>query len=100
MIRRPPRSTLTDTLFPSTTLFRSSTRSAVNFHEVTLPGHAGSRRLLHIHRNVPGVLSQVNEVFGRHSVNIDGQYLRTDANVGYVVIDVEDRKSTRLNSSH
>src|SRR3546814_7704996 len=58
-----------------------STLSAVNFPEVTLPGHAGSRRLLHIHRNVPGVLSQVNEVFGRHSVNIDGQYLRTDANV-------------------
>ena len=65
-----------------------STLSAVNFPEVTLPGHAGSRRLLHIHRNVPGVLSQVNEVFGRHGVNIDGQYLRTDAKVGYVVIDV------------
>jgi D-3-phosphoglycerate dehydrogenase len=66
-----------------------STLSAVNFPEVTLPGHAGSRRLLHIHRNVPGVLSQVNEVFGRHGVNIDGQYLRTDAKVGYVVIDVD-----------
>src|SRR5690606_36642523 len=66
-----------------------STLSAVNFPEVTLPGHAGSRRRLHIHRNVPGVLSQVNEVFGRHSVNIDGQYRRTDAKVGDVVIDVD-----------
>src|SRR3546814_986714 len=74
-----------------------STLSAVNFPEVTLPGHAGSRRLLHIHRNVPGVLSQVNEVFGSHSVNIDGQYLRTDANVGYVVIDVDadERQAVR-----
>ena len=65
-----------------------STLSAVNFPEVTLPGHAGSQRLLHIHRNVPGVLSQVNEVFSRHRLNIDGQFLRTDAQLGYVVIDI------------
>lgn len=42
-----------------------STLSAVNFPEVTLPEHAGSLRLLHIHRNVPGVLSKVNEIFSR-----------------------------------
>ena len=64
------------------------TLSAVNFPEVALPGHEGSRRILHIHRNVPGVLSQVNDVFSHAGLNIDGQYLRTDANVGYVVIDV------------
>ncbi|WIH06567.1 phosphoglycerate dehydrogenase [Xanthomonas translucens pv. graminis] len=65
-----------------------STVSAVNFPEVSLPEHAESLRLLHIHRNVPGVLSQVNELFSRHNVNIDGQFLRTDPKVGYVVIDV------------
>ncbi|HVK51715.1 MAG TPA: phosphoglycerate dehydrogenase [Pseudoxanthomonas sp.] len=65
-----------------------STLSAVNFPEVTLPGHDGSRRILHIHRNVPGVLSQINEIFSRLGLNIDGQFLRTDAKVGYVVIDV------------
>ncbi|MGX5730286.1 phosphoglycerate dehydrogenase [Pseudoxanthomonas beigongshangi] len=65
-----------------------STLSAVNFPEVTLPGHDGSRRILHIHRNVPGVLSQINEIFSKHNVNIDGQFLRTDPKVGYVVIDV------------
>ncbi|KAB7770931.1 D-3-phosphoglycerate dehydrogenase [Xanthomonas sp. LMG 12462] len=65
-----------------------STLSAVNFPEVTLPEHAESLRLLHIHRNVPGVLSQINELFSRHNVNIDGQFLRTDPKVGYVVIDV------------
>ncbi|MFN3311560.1 MAG: phosphoglycerate dehydrogenase [Thermomonas sp.] len=65
-----------------------STLSAVNFPEVALPEHAGSRRFLHIHRNVPGMLSQVNEVFGRHALNIDGQFLRTHPKVGYVVIDV------------
>ena len=65
-----------------------STLSAVNFPEVTLPGHAGSLRLLHIHRNVPGVLSRINEIYSRHALTIDGQFLRTDPKVGYVVIDV------------
>ncbi len=65
-----------------------STLSAVNFPEVTLPEHEQSLRLLHIHRNVPGVLSKINEVFSRHNLNIDGQFLRTDPKVGYVVIDI------------
>ncbi|HEY1070689.1 MAG TPA: phosphoglycerate dehydrogenase [Thermomonas sp.] len=75
-----------------------STLSAVNFPEVTLPEHAGSLRLLHIHRNVPGVLSKVNEIFSRHAVNIDGQFLRTDPKVGYVVIDVaaDEAQATAL----
>jgi D-3-phosphoglycerate dehydrogenase len=65
-----------------------STLSAVNFPEVSLPGHPTSRRLLHIHQNIPGVLSRVNDVFSRAAVNIDGQYLQTSGQVGYVVIDV------------
>ena len=64
-----------------------STLSAVNFPEVTLPGHAGSLRLLHIHRNVPGVLSRINEIFSRHALNIDGQFRRSGPKVGCVVID-------------
>ena len=71
-----------------------STLSAVNFPEVTLPEHAGSHRLLHLHRNVPGVLSKINEVFSREGVNIDGQFLRTDAKVGYVVIDISSTPDT------
>ena len=78
-----------------------STLSAVNFPEVTLPEHAGSHRLLHIHRNVPGVLSKINEIFGERGINIDGQFLRTDANVGYVVIDVSanDAQATELRAA-
>ena len=60
----------------------------MNFPEVTLPEHDGSHRLLHIHRNMPGVLSRINEIFGQRGINIDGQFLRTDAHVGYVVIDI------------
>lgn len=65
-----------------------STLSAVNFPEVALPGHPGSHRLLHIHRNMPGMLSRINELFSSANVNIDGQFLQTDAEVGYVVIDI------------
>ena len=65
-----------------------STLSAVNLPEVNLPEHAGSRRLLHIHHNVPGVLSRINEVFSQGGVNINGQHLQTDGDLGYVVIDV------------
>jgi D-3-phosphoglycerate dehydrogenase / 2-oxoglutarate reductase len=65
-----------------------STLSAVNFPEVTLPEHPNSRRLLHIHRNVPGTLSRINELFSAGNINIDAQFLQTDGEVGYVVIDV------------
>ncbi len=65
-----------------------STLSAVNFPEVALPEHAGQHRLLHIHDNVPGVLSALNQVLSDSNVNIAGQYLQTNAEIGYVVIDV------------
>jgi D-3-phosphoglycerate dehydrogenase len=66
-----------------------STVSAVNFPQVSLPPHADNYRLLHIHRNQPGVLASLNAVFSRSGVNISGQYLQTDDQVGYVVIDFE-----------
>jgi D-3-phosphoglycerate dehydrogenase / 2-oxoglutarate reductase len=73
-----------------------STLSAVNFPEVALPEHPGSHRLLHIHQNVPGVLSKVNGVFSKSRINISGEYLMTNARIGYVVIDVEaNERSSR-----
>jgi D-3-phosphoglycerate dehydrogenase len=72
-----------------------STLSAVNFPEVSLPEHPGSHRLLHIHHNVPGVLSRINSVFSKNKINISGEYLMTNAKIGYVVIDVE-AESSRL----
>ncbi len=66
-----------------------STLGAVNFPEVSLPEHPGKHRVLHIHRNQPGVLSAINAVFSEDAINIAGEYLQTDARVGYVVIDVE-----------
>lgn len=62
--------------------------SAVNFPEVALPPHPGQKRILHVHHNVPGVLSAINQVFAQHGINIAGQYLRTDEKLGYVVMDI------------
>jgi len=63
--------------------------SSVNFPEVALPAHPGNHRLLHIHHNVPGVLSNVNQVFSENHINIAAQYLQTRDSVGYVVIDID-----------
>ncbi len=66
-----------------------STVGAVNFPEVSLPEHVSARRILHIHRNEPGVLTAVNQVLAASGANIAGQYLQTLPDVGYVVMDVE-----------
>src|SRR5439155_4471744 len=66
-----------------------STLTAVNFPEVSLTDHPGMHRLIHIHQNQPGMLSQINAVFSRHNVNICSEFLETDRHIGYVVIDVE-----------
>lgn len=70
-----------------------STLSAVNFPEVSLPEHINTSRLLHIHRNQPGILTQINQIFAENNVNIAAQYLQTDDQIGYVVIDVETENS-------
>ncbi|NQZ06235.1 MAG: phosphoglycerate dehydrogenase [Algicola sp.] len=66
-----------------------STLSAVNFPEVSLPAHPGRSRILHIHHNIPGVLTKINDAFSKHHINIGGQYLQTNENIGYVVIEVD-----------
>ncbi len=71
-----------------------STVSSVNFPEVALPEHPGKHRLLHIHRNQPGVLSQINAIFSELQINIAGQYLQTNPRIGYVVIDVDSHERT------
>jgi D-3-phosphoglycerate dehydrogenase len=66
-----------------------TTTSSVNFPEVALPAHPGHHRLLHVHQNVPGVMSRINQVFSDNHINIAGQFLQTRGEVGYVVIDVD-----------
>ncbi len=70
-----------------------STLSSVNFPEVSLPIHKEASRLLHIHENRPGILTQINTIFAEEGINIAGQYLQTNSDMGYVVIDVEASRS-------
>jgi D-3-phosphoglycerate dehydrogenase len=66
-----------------------STTSSVNFPQVSLYGLPGRHRVLHIHKNIPGVMSAINSVFSEQHVNIAGQYLQTNQTIGYAVSDVE-----------
>lgn len=70
-----------------------ATTTAVNFPEVAIPQQDGTHRLLHIHQNIPGVLSAVNSLFAENNINICAQSLMTKGDVGYLVIDVEDSDS-------
>ena len=66
-----------------------TTTSSVNFPAVSLPSHPGKHRLLHVHHNVPGVLSEINRIISDNHINIASQYLQTHENIGYVVIDLD-----------
>lgn len=66
-----------------------ATITAVNFPEVAVPLAAGKHRLLHIHNNVPGVLSAINTVFAENGINISAQSLMTNDAIGYLVMDVD-----------
>ena len=66
-----------------------STLGAVNFPEVQLPARPRGTRFMHLHRNVPGILGKVNDIFSNAGVNIAAQYLETDSEVGYVVVEAD-----------
>ena len=70
-----------------------SSFASVNFPAVTLPAHPGKHRLLHIHQNNPGVLAEINSVFSDAGINISSQYLQTNAQLGYVVMDTDVKYS-------
>jgi D-3-phosphoglycerate dehydrogenase / 2-oxoglutarate reductase len=60
---------------------------------VSLPPQAGTHRILHIHRNIPGVLGQINSRLSKRGLNITGQFLNTNPEIGYVILDVDSKIS-------
>jgi D-3-phosphoglycerate dehydrogenase len=66
------------------------TTGAVNFPQLDLQAHDACHRVLHVHRNAPGVLKQIIGVLSRHGANILGQHLQTRGDIGYVVVDVDE----------
>lgn len=66
-----------------------TTTNSVNFPEIQLPSFDTAHRLIHIHHNVPGVLAQINNVIAKHNINIIGQYLKTNEDIGYMILAVD-----------
>jgi D-3-phosphoglycerate dehydrogenase len=73
-----------------------SSSGSLTVPEISLPVLHNAHRILHVHRNVPGVLSQINGVLSKMKVNILGQYLKTNEEIGYVVLDIDKKSSTRV----
>jgi len=70
-----------------------STIGAVNFPQISLQQNLNKQRFLHIHKNMPGLLRNINLIFTDRDINIAAQYLQTDADIGYVIIDTESELS-------
>jgi len=64
------------------------THMSCNFPDLQPPRNNNAHRLIHIHKNVPGILAKINEVFARHNINIVGEFLVTNPQIGYVITDV------------
>ena len=64
------------------------THTSCNFPDLQPPRISNAHRLIHIHKNVPGILAKINEIFARHNINIVGEFLVTNPQIGYVITDV------------
>jgi D-3-phosphoglycerate dehydrogenase len=69
--------------------FTGATSGAVNFPQIEMPRARDTVRILHVHRNVPGVLRDVNRIVSEHQANIHSQLLSTDAEIGYLIMDLD-----------
>jgi len=72
------------------------THTSCNFPDLQPPRINNAHRLIHIHKNVPGILAQINEVFAKHNINIVGEFLVTNQQIGYVITDVDAGYDTQV----
>lgn len=73
-----------------------STYLSVNMPMIQLPKQVNSHRMLHMHQNVPGILAQINQVFANYDINVIGQYLKTNEEIGYVITDVNKKYDDKV----
>ena len=76
-----------------------SSFNSVNFPNLQLPAFENAHRLIHIHRNVPGILAHINNVLAEHNINILGQHLKTNELIGYVITDIDKEYDRELISA-
>lgn len=77
-------------------LDNGSTVGSHSIPDIHLPKQEGTHRILHIHENVPGVMTAINNIISREGINVVGQYLKTNEEVGYVVLDVRGTVSPEI----
>jgi D-3-phosphoglycerate dehydrogenase len=73
-----------------------TTYMSANFPNLQLPRIESSHRLIHIHKNVPGIMAQINAVFAKHNINIVGQFLMTNPEIGYAITDINAEYDKQL----
>lgn len=66
-----------------------SSFDSVNFPNIQLPKQGENRRFLHIHKNISGVMSEINNILSKHNLNIEGQYLKSSGEVSYLITDID-----------
>jgi D-3-phosphoglycerate dehydrogenase len=76
--------------------YYGTTVSSVNFPQISVPPHKNGHRILHIHKNVPGVMKQINDIVGAEKTNIQAQFLDTKGEIGYVVFDLENSDGMKI----
>lgn len=72
------------------------THTSCNFPDLQPPRNNKAHRLIHLHKNVPGILAKINDVFARHNINIVGEFLVTNEQIGYVITDVDAGYDTEV----
>jgi D-3-phosphoglycerate dehydrogenase len=72
------------------------THTSCNFPDLQPPRISNAHRLIHIHKNVPGILAKINDVFARHNINIVAEFLVTNEQIGYVITDVNTGYDTEV----
>jgi D-3-phosphoglycerate dehydrogenase len=75
---------------------KGDTYLSCNFPNLQLPRMENAHRLIHIHRNVPGIMAQINQIFARHKINIVGQFLMTNPQIGYVITDISSEYDKKV----
>lgn len=63
--------------------------ASVNLPAIRVPEVKGAHRLLHVHENIPGIMARINNIFSRFNINVVGQHLKTNHEIGYLVTDID-----------
>jgi D-3-phosphoglycerate dehydrogenase len=73
-----------------------NTHLSVNIPNIQVPQQNHTHRLLHLHKNVPGIMARINSILAEHNINIEGQYLKTNEQIGYVITDVNKKYDVQV----